>query len=229
MPIIEFPPVESATEDGLLAIGGDLEIPSLVLAYTQGIFPWPISSTYPLAWFSPNPRGILFYKDLYISRSLKKAFNKSDHFISVDTCFDEVISRCANSGNRKLEGGTWITDEIQSAFRLFHRAGYAHSVEVKDEGGKLIGGLYGVFMKGVFSGESMFFESDNASKFALIWVMEFLYQNGIEWMDTQMVTPVVKSLGGSEYPRENYIELLGIARQGSVKDPFTEKKRAINK
>jgi leucyl/phenylalanyl-tRNA--protein transferase len=207
MAIIEFPPIEQADEHGLLAIGGDLEISSLLLAYTEGIFPWPINEEYPIAWFSPDPRGVLFFEDLYISRSTHKILKKNQFEIRFNTSFEQVIRACAESKNRKDQPGTWITDEIIHAYMDLHRAGYAYCVEAfKDD--HLVGGIYGVCIGDFFSGESMFYLEDNASKVALIHLCHFLKEKGILWLDTQMVTPVVKALGGKEIPREQFLGLL---------------------
>jgi len=209
--IVAFPPIEQADENGLLAFGGDMEISSLRLAYQGGIFPWPIGPGYPLAWFSPNPRGILFFDDLHLSRSLKK-YIKQQHFsITFNRAFKEVITNCALTSNRKIKGSTshdtWITPEIIKAYINFHHAGHAYSVEVWQDD-LLVGGLYGVRIGQAVSGESMFFNVDNASKIALAALMVYLKQNQITWLDTQMVTQVVATMGGKEIDRKNFIELL---------------------
>lgn len=207
MVISKFPPIQTADENGLLAIGGDLEVPSLVLAYRSGIFPWPISAQYPLAWFSPNPRGILFYENLHISNSLKKFMKKGPYRVTFNQAFDRVILGCSDIRNRKGEMATWITDEIIFSYINLFNHKYAYSVEVWD-GDELVGGLYGVNIGRFVSGESMFYKKKNASKVALISLMEHLNSKGISWLDTQMVTPVVESLGGKEFPRVKYISML---------------------
>lgn len=207
MAINKFPPVQSADESGLLAIGGDLEIPSLLLAYNSGIFPWPISRQYPLAWFSPNPRGILFCDNLHISNSLKKFMKKNPYTVTFNQAFERVILACATVKNRKGQKGTWITDEIIHAYIHLHLHGNAYSVEVWD-GDELVGGLYGVWINQFVCGESMFYRKKNASKVALVILIQHLQANGINWLDTQMVTPVVESLGGIELPRIKFLKLL---------------------
>ena len=206
MVIDRFPSTEEADEYGLLAIGGDLEVSSLLLAYSQGIFPWPISDEFPLAWFSPDPRGVLDYQDFHISTSLKKIL-KSDQFeVRFNTNFKEVIDQCAKVP-RKSQQGTWITPQIINAFIQLHKSGHAYSVEVyNNQTQQLVGGLYGTCIGNTYSGESMFHLESNASKVALAYLMEKLHAHGINWLDTQMVTPVVESMGGKEIPRKEFIK-----------------------
>lgn len=209
MAIAEFPPVESADEHGLLALGGDLDLESLLLAYSQGIFPWPISKEYPLAWFSPDPRGILAFEKLHLSKSFRKFLKKNPYEIKFNTNFEAVIMNCAQVA-RPENQGTWITQEIiDSYINLFHK-GFAYSVETYLEE-RLVGGIYGVCINRFYSGESMFHTEDNASKVALVSLLYQLNQNGIGWIDTQMVTPVVESLGGVAIPRETYLKMLDVA------------------
>jgi leucyl/phenylalanyl-tRNA--protein transferase len=214
MAIVEFPSVELADEHGLLALGGDLDIDSLLLAYSQGIFPWPISQEYPLAWFSPNPRGILHFDNLVINKSLKKFLNKNPFEVKFNTNFEEVILSCARA--KRPEGqGTWITDDIIESYINMHKNGYAYCVETYLED-RLVGGIYGVCINNFYSGESMFHIEDNASKVALLSLMYKLKTLGIYWLDTQMVTPVVKSLGGIEIARDKYLEMLALSLTSEV-------------
>ncbi len=207
MAIVDFPSVDTADESGLIAVGGDLEVSSLKLAYSRGIFPWPISREFPLAWFSPNPRGVLDYKDLVISSSLKKTIKRNQFEIKFNTLFMDVIEACACVKNRKNETDTWITPEIIQGYVNFHNAGHAYSVEVfNKETGALAGGLYGVLVGGHVSGESMFYRESNASKIALYALMERLSQFGILFLDTQMVTPVVEGFGGKEISRDDFLK-----------------------
>lgn len=208
MAIVEFPPIESADEDGLLAIGGDLEVVSLIKAYSEGIFPWPISEDYPLAWFSPNPRGILKYEDLNISKSLKKLLKKKSFSVRFNQNFKAVIQACSKSQNRKGQSSTWITDEIIDGYIKLHKAGFAYSAEAYNKSNELVGGVYGVALEGFVSGESMFYLESNASKVALVGLMEYLNNKGVHWIDTQMTTPVVENLGGKEIEREEFIKML---------------------
>lgn len=209
MAITNFPPIETADEHGLLALGGDLELETLVLAYSKGIFPWPISEDYPLAWFSPDPRGILTFGNLHLSTSLKKFLKKNPYEIRFNTNFKAVIENCANA-KRALDQGTWITQEIIDAYVELHNEGLAYSSEAYLDG-ELVGGVYGVCMNRFYSGESMFHLAPNASKVALVSLLYKLHQQGIEWLDTQMVTPVVASLGGVEIPRETFLKMLDVS------------------
>lgn len=209
MAITNFPPIETADEHGLLALGGDLELETLVLAYSKGIFPWPISEDYPLAWFSPDPRGILTFGNLHLSTSLKKFLKKNPYEIRFNTNFKAVIENCANA-KRALDQGTWITQEIIDAYVELHNEGLAYSSEAYLDG-ELVGGVYGVCMNRFYSGESMFHLAPNASKVALVSLLYKLHQQGIEWLDTQMVTPVVASLGGVEVPRETFLKMLDVS------------------
>jgi leucyl/phenylalanyl-tRNA--protein transferase len=209
MAIVAFPPVEESDEHGLLALGGDLEVESLLLAYSQGIFPWPISEEYPLAWFSPDPRGILAFDKLHLSTSFRKFLKKNPFDVRFNTNFEAVIMNCARV-KRNDQSTTWITDEIINAYIELHKLGFAYSVETYFED-RLVGGVYGVCINRFYSGESMFHLEDNASKVALVSLMYMLKQRDIGWLDTQMVTPVVKSLGGVEIPRETYLKMLKVS------------------
>lgn len=225
MAIIAFPPLEQADENGLLAFGGDLEVSSLRLAYSQGIFPWPIGKRYPLAWFSPDPRGILEQKSLHLSRSLKKILKKFPWRVTFNQQFSEVILNCAETPNRTaLDGqhGTWITPQIIDAYINFFQAGYAFSVEVwlQEE---LVGGLYGVRIGKAVCGESMFHNHDNASKVALVALMHHLKNHDIEFLDTQMVTSVVASMGGREIPRDQFIQRLNLVKDLNADQIFNGK------
>ena len=206
MAITDFPSVDHADEHGLLALGGDLELESLLLAYSRGIFPWPISQEYPLAWFSPDPRGILIFDKLHLSKSLRKFLKKNPYEIRFNTNFEAVIMNCAKI-SRADNQGTWITEDIINGYINLHRNGFAYSVETYLED-SLVGGVYGVCINRFYSGESMFHKADNASKVALIALLYQLKQKDIEWLDTQMVTPVVESLGGLEVPRDTYLKML---------------------
>ena len=209
MAILAFPPIESADENGLLALGGDLEVESLLMAYNLGIFPWPINERYPLAWFSPDPRGIPDFNNLHLSRSLKKSIKKKDWVVTFNQDFKQIIQQCADTTNRskKEAQGTWITKEIIDAYIKFHQAGYAYSVEVRIDN-KIVGGLYGVQLGNAFSGESMFHTETDASKIAIITLMHLLNKHAVHWLDTQMVTSVIGDLGGIEISRDDFINNL---------------------
>lgn len=210
MAIVSFPPVKSANEYGFLAAGGDLEVESLLLAYRSGIFPWPIAEEDLLAWFSPPTRALLFLDEFHVGRSLQKIWDKGDCEFKINSDFPRVIEACSE---RKKEIGqgdratTWITPEMIAAYCDFHRAGFAHSIEVyrKDE---LIGGLYGVSIGRMFAGESMFYRAPNASKLAVIYLVEELKKRNIRWIDCQVMTPLFESFGAREVSRDEFLALL---------------------
>ena len=203
---IIFPPVNQADENGLLAIGGSLNVANLKTAYLSGIFPWPMSEEYPITWFSPDPRGVLLFDNFKVSSSFKKFLKKTTLTVKFNTCFEEVINRCANV-KRSAQADTWITDELLQAYVKLFKDGYAYCVETYNKD-KLVGGLYGVCFGEMFSGESMFFEEDNASKLALYVLINKL-KDKTHFIDTQMVTPILESFGAIEIEREEYIKLLG--------------------
>ena len=201
-----FPDVERALiePDGLLAIGGDLCIERLCAAYQHGIFPW-YSDGQPILWWSPNPRAVLFLDDLKISRSLQKVLRNQDYRITLDTAFDNVIQYCAQS--REDSNGTWIVDEMQHAYLEMHAAGFAHSAEVW-QGNELIGGLYGVSLGGAFFGESMFSRQNNGSKIALVYLVAQLKAWGFGFIDSQVYSDHLGSLGATNIPRKDFIRRL---------------------
>tara|TARA_B100001971_G_scaffold215192_1_gene259837 strand:+ start:89825 stop:90487 length:663 start_codon:yes stop_codon:yes gene_type:complete len=204
--VVKFPNVEEANEDGLLAIGGDLSITTLTEAYTHGIFPWPVSEQYPLTWFAPNPRGILEFVNYKRPKSFEKFLKKTDYYAKFNTDFEAIILHCANV-KRKHESGTWINQAIIDGYiNMFHN-GLAYCVGTYEKG-ELIGGLYGVSIGEIISGESMFHLKDNASKFALNFLVEHLQKSGLKWIDTQMVTPLLKSFGGKEISRKVFMNKL---------------------
>lgn len=212
MPIV-FPPIESASPEGLLAVGGNLDAETLFTAYSQGIFPWPISNDSPLTWFSPDPRGILFLKDFHLSKSFIKFLKSNPYTIKFNSDFEAVLRNCAQA-KRKHEEGTWITEDIIKGYKDFFNQGYAYSVEVY-KSNHLVGGLYGVTIGNYVSGESMFHKDSNTSKLALYALVSLLKKNSIEWLDTQMVTPVIKSMGGRELSRADFINLLTKSTAGN--------------
>ena len=211
MAVLKFPSVETADEMGLLAVGGDLEVESLLLAYRSGIFPWPLSDDGTLTWFSPPMRTLLFLDRVHISRTLKKKLKSGEFTFSFNTAFVEVINACAVAKNRKGQFGTWITEEMVEGYIELHHAGYAHSVECSVEckrGSRLVGGLYGVSIGGMFAGESMFYHETDASKLALCVLVERLREQGVEWIDCQQTTPLLSSFGAEEVERSRFIALL---------------------
>ena len=201
-----FPPVHLTEPDGLLAIGGDLSQERLLLAYKMGIFPWYEGEH--ILWWSPDPRFVLFPKELKVSKSMNQLLKKKEFTFTVNKSFNEVLNNCKTI-SRKGQVGTWITDEVKKAYTLLHKNGYAHSAEVwKDR--KLVGGLYGIKMGKVFFGESMFSDESNASKYAFISYIRQLQFQGIELIDCQVYTTHLASLGARMIDRTEFINLLQI-------------------
>lgn len=209
--IDQFPPIEEAW-DGIVALGGQLTTARLLSAYRQGIFPWN-NANQPLMWWSPDPRMLMRPEDVRISKSMRKILARAEFKITLDTAFEEVIRNCANiprPGQEPLEGeesGAWLTNEMQEAYIDLHKAGYAHSVEAW-QNGQLVGGLYGVAIGWNFSGESMFAKVSNASKAAYLTLVPLLGQLGFQWIDCQMYTEHLSSLGARLYPRQMYLDFL---------------------
>ena len=190
---IMFPNPDLAEEDGLLAVGGDLSFERLILAYCNGIFPW-YSEGEPILWWCPKPRFIIKPSEINISKSMKRVFNKGEFNVTFDKDFNEVIKNCKEL--RENKEGTWITNEIMEAYINLHKKGFATSVEVyKDQ--ELVGGLYGVKIGKCFFGESMFSKKSNASKVALISICKKLEEEGYIFLDCQMHTNNLESIGGT--------------------------------
>lgn len=201
---IWFPPVEEAIEDGLLAMGGDLSPERLVFAYQKGIFPWYEGSV-PL-WWCPDPRFVLFPESLKISKSMRQLLKKNVFTFTVNKAFPLVIHHC-KTVTRNDQYGTWITDEVEQAYKELHKLGYAHSAETWLDG-KLVGGLYGVRLGKVFFGESMFSLVNNASKFAFISYIQHLIPEDIKIIDCQVYTEHLETLGAEMIERNRFISLL---------------------
>ncbi len=195
-----FPPLEAASPEGLLAVGGDLNPDRLLSAYRQGVFPW-FSDGQPILWWSPDPRAILYPADLHISRSLRKSLRTQGFEVTADRAFDDVIQRCAESRNARE--GTWITSGMQEAYCTLHRMGYAHSVETW-QNGQLVGGLYGLAIGKAFFGESMFSQITDASKTALVALSVSLTASGYHFIDCQVVSEHLNSLGAKAVPRYRF-------------------------
>lgn len=193
-----FPNPELADEDGLLAVGGDLSVKRLLLAYQYGIFPWYNDDT-PILWYAPHERFVLFPPELKISKSMRQVLRNGRFSITVDQCFEDVINACSKI-ERHGQDGTWITDEMKAAYIELHQKGHAHSVEVWRDG-TLAGGLYGVQVGSVFCGESMFSKENNASKMALA----HLCGMGYELIDCQVHTSHLESMGARMINREEYM------------------------
>ncbi len=189
----------------IIGFGGALSIENLSDAYSKGIFPWHIDGL-PLPWFCPERRAILEFSELHIPRTLRKERQRTDFEFSIDQNFSDVISLCAEA-KRKHESGTWITADFIEIYKRFHEIGKAHSVEVW-EGNELVGGLYGVDAGGVFCGESMFHLRSNASKLALLYLIEHLRSRGATWIDIQVMTPHFEILGAKEIDRAEFLDKL---------------------
>ncbi|MDF2440818.1 MAG: leucyl/phenylalanyl-tRNA---protein transferase [Abditibacteriota bacterium] len=202
-----FPPVDFADEEGLIAIGGDLSVGTLLDAYRGGIFPWPVEG-YPLLWFAPPERAILSFNEFHVARSLRKQMKSESYQVTIDTAFDEVLHACA--APRTYESETWILPPMIAAYNRLHRAGYAHSVEVWMDN-ELVGGLYGVSVGAYFAGESMFHRRSGASKIALVHLVQHLQTRGATWIDVQMPTPLFESFGACCISRGQFMMLLGQA------------------
>lgn len=201
-----FPPVGEALDDGLLAIGGDLSFERLIKAYRNGIFPW-YEDGVPL-WWSPDPRFVLFPEEIKISKSMKSVIRKNIFEFKYNTAFPEVLNQCRYI-ERKDQDGTWINNDMVSAYLHLHEAGYAVSAEAFNMG-ELVGGLYGIRMGKLFFGESMFSLQSNASKFAFISLTEQLKNEGVVLIDCQVYTPHLESLGARMITRKEFLKLLEI-------------------
>lgn len=198
-----FPPVERALKEpaGLLCAGGDLSVERLLAAYRLGIFPW-FSRGEPVLWWSPDPRMVLYTEELKVPRSLAKSARNKGYELRVDSAFERVLQGCAQRAE-----GTWLGEEMQNAYLALHRAGYAHSFETWREN-DLVGGLYGVALGRMFYGESMFSRSTDASKVALVRLVQFLENRGFPLIDCQMHTGLLASLGAREIPRRAFLRAL---------------------
>jgi leucyl/phenylalanyl-tRNA---protein transferase len=208
-----FPDPRRARGD-VIAVGEDLSVQTLRDAYRNGIFPWPHEDI-PLPWFSPRRRTLIFFDELHVPRSLAKARKRSQFRFSVDEAFRDVIRACADTP-RAEEDGTWIAPDIIEAYTALHEAGDAHSVEVWD-GDELAGGLYGVDSGGAFTGESMFHRRTDASKLALLFLIDHLRERGADWLDCQVTTRHMLALGAREIPRAKFLDLLAEAQSRGLR------------
>ena len=199
-----FPDPRYAPSD-VVAMGEDLRVETLREAYRKGIFPWPHDGL-PLPWFSPRRRAVIFFDELHVGRSLRKVQKRAGFTYTIDRDFRSVIAACA-SADRPDQDGTWIEPAMIEAYTRFHDAGDAHSVEVW-EGDTLVGGLYGVDCGGLFTGESMFHLRPEASKLALLFLIDHLQERGATLLDCQVMTPHMEALGAREIPRGRYLDAL---------------------
>lgn len=202
-----FPPVDLAWKEpnGLLAVGGDLSVKRLINAYKAGIFPW-FGEKEPIYWWSPDPRAVLFPERIRITRSLRKSLRNRGYRLSFDTNFSEVVQACA--APRSYSKGTWITNEMHTAYCRLHAIDLAHSIEVWNSNNELVGGLYGVSIGGVFSGESMFSREPDTSKIALVALAYYAQRWGYALIDCQIENPHLLSMGAENIPRNEYLAIL---------------------
>jgi len=196
-------------KDGLLAVGGDLGVERLLLAYQMGIFPW-YSEGEPILWWSPDPRLVLFPDEFYCSRRLERVLRQRRFRVTFDAAFDRVIHTCA-SIPRRGQDGTWITPAMIAAYCRLHRLGYAHSIECWDFRGALAGGIYGISLGACFFGESMCSQVPNASKVALAYLVELMRAWGFDFLDCQVTTEHLLRMGAREVSRTEFLERLGRA------------------
>jgi leucyl/phenylalanyl-tRNA--protein transferase len=203
-----FPHPCEAVQDGLLAVGGDLSPERLIAAYSTGIFPW-YGDNDPILWWSPDPRMILIPDNFKVSKSLKKSLKKEKFNIRVDFAFEEIIDNCSKIP-RNDQNGTWITDEMKHAYIKMHKLGLAHSFETWEEN-KLVGGLYGISLGRAFFGESMFHKRTDASKIAFYYLSIFAKKHNFSFIDCQLPTTHLASLGANEISRTDFLDLLAEA------------------
>ena len=205
MPSRYFPPANRASPEGLVAVGGRLSTDRLLDAYRHGIFPWPNTSYEPMLWWSPDPRAILPLDGVHVSQRLRRRLRSGEFSMRCDTAFADVISACGAGPGR--QGGTWLTPAMIAAYTELHRLGHAHSVETWKDG-ELIGGVYGLAMGGLFAAESMFYRARDASKAALVRLVEHLSARGYRLLDVQQWTAHTGSMGVVEISRRDYLERL---------------------
>ena len=198
-----FPAAHTAGRDGLIAVGGSLTPDWLLDAYRHGIFPWPMSGI--LAWWSPDPRAVIEFENLHVSRRLQRTLAANRFRVTCDHDFAGVINGCATAQDRAH--GTWLTTDLREAYVRLHRLGYAHSVEVW-QGTELVGGTYGVAIGGMFAAESMFYKVSDASKVALVRLIRHLEARGYELLDIQQLTRHTARFGATEIPRRHYLSRL---------------------
>lgn len=215
-----FPPVSRATREGIVCLGGNLSPGMLLSAYRRGIFPW-YSDDEPIIWWSPDPRFCVLPSTLHVPGSAKRLINKHRFNVTADTQFKAVITECAEI-ERPGQPGTWITPEMREAYIRLHELGYAHSIEVW-ENGVLAGGLYGVSLGRAFFGESMFSKVSGASRAGFLTFAAALFEKGYELIDSQVHTDYVASMGGVDIPRARYLALLSSAlKHDTQKGSWTE-------
>lgn len=205
---MEFPDPHYGDEDGLIAVGGDLSVDRLLLAYSYGIFPWYDFKEEPeIMWFCPMDRFVIFPENIHVSHSMRTLINHRTYNVTVNKDFHDVITNCSKAGGRDRQSGAWLGKDMIEAYERLHRMGYAASVEVWREG-ELAGGLYGVAIGNSFFGESMFSLQPSASKLALIWLANMMRDRGGKLIDCQFETPHLKSMGGEHISYDDYLKII---------------------
>ncbi len=199
---IQFPDPSLADRDGLLALGGNLEANTLLIAYRKGIFPWSVR---PISWWSPDPRAIFDLQTFRLSRRMQRIYRNGNFTFTLDRCFTQVMEGCAASAPGRES--TWISNDFIKAYTRLHELGYAHSAEIWQDGA-LAGGVYGVAIGGFFAGESMFHRITNASTLCLNYLIDHLRKRGYELFDSQVISPHTARLGAVEIDREEYLSRL---------------------
>lgn len=197
-----FPPADSADEHGIVGIGADLEPRTILMAYAQGLFPMPLEKDGPVAWWSPDPRAVIPLDGFHISRSLRKSMRRFS--FTINTEFERVVDACADE--KRPHG--WIDTQVKRAYGELHRRGWAHSIEARNAKGALVGGVYGVGIRRLFAGESMFHTETDASKAALAHAVDRLTRAGCELFDVQWMTPHLSTLGAIDLSRSDYLRRL---------------------
>jgi len=198
-----FPEPATASDEGILAFGGDLSVNRVMQGYAKGIFPW-YKEEDPILWWSPNPRFVLHIDDLHISKSLQKTIKKNIYTVKFNVNFEQVIKECAQA-KREDQEGTWITNDMIEAYCELHSAGHAHSFESYLDG-ELVGGGYGVVIGDIFCGESMFAKKNDASKVAFVSLVKHLKKQGFKLIDSQIYTPHLESFGSKHITRDEYLQ-----------------------
>jgi len=215
-----FPPADTADEHGIVGVGADLKPKTIISAYTQGLFPMPLKRNGPIGWWSPDPRAVIPLDGLHISRTLRRSM-KRFHF-TVNTAFSDVIDACADES--RPHG--WIDSQVRHGYTELHRLGWAHSIETRNDDGELVGGVYGVGIRGLFAGESMFHTETDASKAALVHTVELLQNFGAQLFDVQWLTPHLSTLGAIDLSRTDYLRRLERALEVHDKAGFVPSTRS---
>lgn len=207
--VLAFPDPHYGDEDGLIAVGGDLSVDRLLLAYSNGIFPWyGFKENDQILWFCPMDRFVIFPEKIHVSHSMRSLINRRAYHVSLNQDFDSVIEGCGRVDGRFHQPGAWLGHDMMAAYKRLHEQGFAASVEVWDKDNRLAGGLYGVTIGKSFFGESMFSLQPSASKLALIYLANLMRDRGGNLIDCQFETPHLKSIGGEHLPYDDYMKLI---------------------